>query len=227
MAKKLQIKGAIICNDEKWIYDWYEMDSTCPNDVSKALNEANGEPIITEINSGGGDIFVGSEINALLRGYEGEVTQNILGLAGSAASVIAMARTCYIAPTAMMMIHNVACTAKGDYHAMEKTIEILKKANEAMANAYIAKTGKSMEEALAIMDKESWYTSREAKESGLVDGIMFEDDGKSTQLVAGIGSNLLPREVIDKMKAEKIEKLNASKKQALQNKLNSLGGLQC
>jgi ATP-dependent protease ClpP protease subunit len=193
---KIEIKGAIVSNDLKEVYDFYGMDSTCPKDVVNALEKAKGEPVVTEINSGGGDVFAGSEINTLLSSYSGKVTQNII-FAASAASVIAMAGESYIAPTGMMMIHNVSCSSKGDHNKMRHTSEMLEKANKAVANAYVAKTGKSVEEALSLMEAETWFTAKEAKEHGLVDWIMFEESNNNVQLVASL-NNILPKELIDK-----------------------------
>ena len=60
-------------------------------------------------NSGGGDVYAGSEIYTALRSYPGDVTVKIVGIAASAASVIAMAGdTVEISPTAQIMIHNVS-----------------------------------------------------------------------------------------------------------------------
>ena len=41
-----------------------------------------------------------------------------------------------MSPTAQMMIHNVTTYAEGDYRDMEHTAEILKNANDTIANAY-------------------------------------------------------------------------------------------
>ena len=61
--KKISVKGAIISNDDKWIYNWLEYDGTCPNDVKQILDAAGpDEPIEVLINSGGGDVFAGQEI---------------------------------------------------------------------------------------------------------------------------------------------------------------------
>ena len=79
MAKRINIKGVIIPNDYKWIYDLFDMDSTCPNDVGEILNEAAGEDVEVYINSPGGIIDVGSEIYTALRAYEGEVKIYIVG----------------------------------------------------------------------------------------------------------------------------------------------------
>lgn len=216
---KINIKGAIIQSDEAWIYGWYGMEYTTAKDVERAIRNAQpNEPLIFEVNSGGGDVFAGSEIRTLIANVADRSTINIVGIAGSAASVAATGAKCFIAPTGMMMIHNVSCSASGDYNAMDHTSEILKKANEAVANAYVTKTGRSKQEFLDLMQKETWFTAEEAKEAGLVDGIMFENQNVS--LINGIGvANLLPKEVINKMQAEKAQKLKA-----FDDKFKKLGG---
>ena len=50
---RIDVKGTIVSNDDKWIYEWFEMDATCPNDVNKLIDQANGEPLEVYINSGG------------------------------------------------------------------------------------------------------------------------------------------------------------------------------
>lgn len=88
--KKINVKGPIISNDDKWIYDMLEMDSTAPKDVIDALPDDDSD-IEVDINSGGGLVTAGSEIYTALMNYSGKVTVNIMGMAASAASVIAMA----------------------------------------------------------------------------------------------------------------------------------------
>lgn len=175
MPRKINIKGVIIPNSYKWFYDWFEEDSTCPNDVQKVLDEANGEDIECYVNSPGGIIDVGSEIYTMLRSYKGDVKIYIVGEACSAASVIAMARYSEMSPTALMMVHCVSTGARGNHNDMEHAAEILRTADDALSNAYIAKSGKSKQEVLAMMEKETWLTAEQAKEKGLIDGIMFEE----------------------------------------------------
>ena len=194
---RIDVKGSIISNDDKWIYDWFEMESTCPNDIQKTIDKANGETLDVYVDSGGGDIFAGSSIYEALRSYTGQIFIHITGLAASAASVIAMAGKSDIAPTAMIMIHNVSTYAGGDYHDMDKMSETLQQANKAMASAYIEKTGITEVEALAIMDKETWLSAKDAVEKGFVDKISAS---KNLQLVASYGSPMLPQSVIEKMR---------------------------
>ena len=170
------------------------------------------------INSGGGSVFPASEIYTVLRDYAGNVIVKIVGLAASAASVVAMAGTkVLMSPTAQMMIHNVTTYAEGDYRDMEHTAEILKNANDTIANAYRLKSGKTQEELLALMNNETWMTAQKAKELGLIDEIMFEDN---VQLVAAADyAGLLPPEVISTMR-NKLHNERALR--AAQAKLNYL-----
>lgn len=172
---RINIYGVIIPNDYKWYFDWFDEDSTCPRDVNNILNEANGEEVEVYINSPGGIIEAGSEIYTMLREYQGDIKIKIVGQACSAASIIAMARHCEMSPTALMMVHCVSTCASGNHNDMEKTAEVLRIADDALSNAYMAKSGMSKEEALEMMEKETWLTAHQAKERGLVDAIMFEE----------------------------------------------------
>ena len=180
--RKIEVKGTIVGNADKWIYEWFGMDATCPKDVNAAIGEANGEPLLVEINSGGGDVFAGSEIYTALKAYTGAVEINIVGLAASAASVIAQAGHSRISPTALFMVHNVSGSAAGDFHDMQQEAEILQ-------------TGKSMEELLGIMDAETWMDAQKAVEYGFVDEVMF---ASAPTLTNGIG--VLPAQTIHKLK---------------------------
>ncbi|EUJ33527.1 Clp protease [Listeria floridensis FSL S10-1187] len=195
--KKLNVKGVIVSNSHKWIYDEFEMESTAPKDI---LNELSGnEPLEVTINSYGGLVDAGNEIYTALRLYPGKVTVNVV-MAGSAASIIAMAGDITrISPVGQIMIHNVSMGAGGDYHDMNKASEILEKANLALSNAYVQKTNLSQDEILQMMDSETWLTADEAKEKGFVDEIMFELGEQPMQFVANAGSGLLSPKIINKM----------------------------
>lgn len=193
---RIDIKGTIIPNDYAWIYDFLEWDYAAPKSVQAIIDKANGEQLDVYIDSGGGDIFAGSAIYSALRSYKGVVKIHVVGLAASAASVIACAGESDIAPTAMVMVHNVSTEAHGDYHEMDKSSETLKKANKAIAAAYVEKTGMSEDEALALMDAETWLPANEAVEKGLIDKVA---DTQNIRLVASTVS-LIPRSVVDKLK---------------------------
>ena len=174
--KRINVYGVIIPNDYKWYFDYFDEDSTCPRDVNNVLSEANGEEVEVYINSPGGIIEAGSEIYTMIREYQGDIKIKIVGQACSAASIIAMAGHCEMSPTALMMVHCVSTYAGGSHSDMEHMAEVLRTADDALSNAYTAKSGMSKAEVLAMMEKETWLTAEQAKEKGLINGIMFEQE---------------------------------------------------
>lgn len=225
---KIDIKGTIVPSADAEVYDWFGIPNVSPAKVADALERAGGEDIDIDINSGGGEVFAGSEIYSAIRAYRGNVRIHVVGLAASAASVIACAGKSDISPTAQMMIHNVSTVSVGDVHDMEHSAEMLKQANRAIAGAYTAKSGMSEQDALDLMDVETWITAQDAVEYGLIDSIAESQNSNaepkasaakqdaSVQLAASVGGcGLLPLSVIDSTKkllnerAEKCRQLSA------------------
>jgi len=196
---KISVRGPIISSNDQWIYDWFGIEATSPKKINDALESiVDSDEVTVEINSGGGSVFDASEIYALLKAHPNNVTVKILGLAASAASVIAMAGDkVLMAPTAQLMIHNSAMRAQGDYRDMNKAADFLKTVNETIASAYNLKSGKSYDELLALMDEETWLKPKQALDLHLIDEIMFENS--STSIVASVAADggMLPQEVID------------------------------
>lgn len=185
---KINVKGAIVPNNDKWIYDMLEMDATSPKDVFDALSSTD-EDVEVIINSGGGDVFSGSEIYTSLKEHQGNVNVKVVGVAASAASVIAMAGSkIEMSPTAQMMIHNASSIAVGDNREMQTAYNMLTSANKAVANAYIAKTGKSEQEITDLMNEETWFSADTAVEQGFADSKMFNES--APRLVANSGQML-------------------------------------
>ncbi len=198
MPYRLKIKGTIVSDDIAWIYELFDIEHTSPKMVETALTNANGEDLEIIINSPGGSVFDGSEIYSTIRGYPGASTVKIVGVAASAASVIAMAgKKVSMSPTAQIMIHNATTGAYGDYRDMDQTSDFLKNVNQSIINAYKIKSGKSDEELQALMDKETWMTVQQALDHNLIDEVMFEDN---YQAVATVDSVVLPKQVIDKVR---------------------------
>ena len=216
---RLNIYGTIIPNDYKWYYDLFEEDSTCPRDAAKAIEEAGGELIDVYINSPGGVISSGSDIYTLLRNY-GNVKIHITGEACSAASVIAMAGKSEMSPTALMMVHCVSVNpGSGNHSYMQHTAEMLRTADEALCTAYTAKSGMSKEKALTMMEQETWLTAARAKEHGLIDEIMFEEE---TPVFTGSLFELPSQEKLDRARKLLGETDRKNEKSLAQQKLEYL-----
>ena len=191
----ISIRGPIVSSNQHRFYQFYGMEATSPRSVADALAKGNGEQAEVEINSGGGEIFAASEIYTALRSYAGGVHIRIVGLAASAASIIAMAGESEMTPTGMMMIHNVQTEASGDYRQMEHTAGTLRDANHAIISAYVAKTGRPEAEIAAMMDAETWITAERAVELGLVDRVMQPDTGQKP-LAADFYSGMLSEDAL-------------------------------
>jgi len=214
---RIDIRGPIIPNNYKEVYDFFGMESTAPSDIRKAVEKASGEQLDIYIDSGGGEIHAGSNIYTDLRSYKGPVNIYVVGLAASSASVIAMAGKLQMSPTAMMMVHNVATMTGGDYREMDKASAILKEANKSIAAAYVSKSGMTEKEALTMMDEETWITAQRAVELKLADGVMFDEQ---QPMVADYNSGLLSVSMINEIKAKIQNKSNIDLEQQKINLLN-------
>lgn len=204
MVVQIDIRGIIVPDEDHWIYDWFGMDATAPKLVRKALAEANGDEVKVVINSTGGDVMAGDEIYTLLRSYSGRVVIQIQSFACSAAAVIAMAAESEMSPVAQLMIHNVSSYAQGDNRAMEHAAGVLANANRALAAAFRAKTGKTEDEILSMMDRETWLTAEQAVAEGFVDRVMFAESDKTpapVRLAASYGPAMLPESVLEYARA--------------------------
>lgn len=204
---KIEIKGPIINDADQWIYDWFGIPATSPSKVNNLIERAvrnNDNELLVIINSGGGSVFYASEIYTALKSFNGKVRNRIVGLAASAASVIASSGYCEMTPTGQLMIHNASTFAEGDYNEMDNTSDFLKKVNQTIVNAYKLKTKKSDDELKEMMNKTTWMTAQEAKEHGFIDAIMFEEEFQAVASAdhPALVNGMLPPEVINKMREQ-------------------------
>lgn len=193
---KIDVKGLIVPNDDKEVYDFLGYETASPKDVADALEKANGKSVDVYINSDGGDLFAGAEMYAALQEYKGAVSIHVVGRACSAASIILCAGKSDITPAGMVMIHNASAVASGDYNDMDAASEMLKQANDSIAAAYQLKTGKSRAEILKAMDRETWMSSAEAVRFGIVDGIAMREQPQ----LAAASSPLISKSIMEKVR---------------------------
>jgi ATP-dependent Clp endopeptidase proteolytic subunit ClpP len=146
-------------------------------DVQEFLDSlpTNGEDLTLEINSPGGDVFAGIAIYNKLNELKGTLTVDIIGLAASAASLIAMAGDeILIRDNARIMIHNPFTGKMGDAKALEKTAEQLKEIENQIAGIYAARTGIDRRTVLKMMDDETWLKADEAVKKGFATRVVKE-----------------------------------------------------
>ena len=144
--------------------------------IAGALRAMNGADVTVNINSPGGDMFEGLAIYNLLREYEGLVTVKVLGIAASAASIIAMAGDdIQIGRGAFLMIHNCWVYAMGNRHDFAELAQSLEPFDTAMADIYAARSGLDMAVVQKLMDAESYIGGSDAVAKGLADSLLSAD----------------------------------------------------
>lgn len=145
--------------------------------IAGALRSLGGADVTVNINSPGGDMFEGLAIYNLLREYEGKVTVKVLGLAASAASVIAMAGDdVQIGRGAFLMIHNCWVYAMGNRHDLAQIAADMEPFDKAMSDIYQARSGLDADTVDKMMDGETYIGGSEAVEKGFADSLLSADE---------------------------------------------------
>ena len=151
------------------------------------LSKVTSNDITVRINSGGGSVFAGFAMYNSLKQHKANVTVRVDGLAGSAASIVAMAGDKIIMPLgSMMFIHNSWTVTAGNSGELKEHAEMLSKIDTTMLEVYKAKTGLDEATIKDLMDKDSWLTANEAKNLG------FATDIEDVNVAASLdGKNLV------------------------------------
>ena len=154
---------------ESW---WGE--SVIAADFVKEIAVLDADEMAVRINSYGGSVTDGLAIYNALRRHKARVTVSIDGAAYSIASLIAMAGdTVEMAENALMMIHAPWSGMRGNAKDLREEADVLDKHAQAMATSYSSKSGKSVEDVLALLTDgdDHWLTAAEAMGEGYVDTV--------------------------------------------------------
>lgn len=159
--------------------------------IGAALRSIGQKDVTVLINSPGGDFFEGLAIYNLLREHPHKVTVKVVGLAASAASVIAMAGDeIQVAKSGFLMIHNAWSMVIGNRHDLRTAAEVMDGFDTSMAQLYAAVAGVSEKEAAALMDAETWMSGQSAVDAGFAtsllptDEIVVEHEKTNSSLIA-------------------------------------------
>ena len=171
-------------------------DGVTARRVAAALRAIGDNEVTVDLNSPGGDFFEGVAIYNALRAHPQKVTVRILGLAASAASVIAMAGDdVQIGKAGFVMVHNAWVLAMGNRHDMAEAARTLEPFDDAMASVYAERAGVEKPKAAEWMDNETWFNGEQAVAEGLADGYLPADAVSE-----------------DKAKAEAMQPVNATRR---------------
>lgn len=166
--------------------DWFG-DGVTAKRIAAALRNIGDRDVVVNINSPGGDYFEGLAIYNMLLEHPGQVTVKVLGLAASAASIIAMAAdNLLVARAGFLMIHNTWVCACGDRHAFREVADWLEPFDAAAVDVYHARSGINEAELAKMLDKETWISGKDAVDRGLADGLLSDEDleGKAANSTA-------------------------------------------
>ncbi len=140
--------------------------------MAAALRSIGKNSVVVNINSPGGDLFEGVAIYNLLREHPAKVTINIVGIAASAASIIAMAGDeILMGLGTFMMIHNAWGMVIGNRHEMRAAADLFDAFDSAIADIYEARTGMKRSQIEKLMDAETFMAPTEAVEKGFADAL--------------------------------------------------------
>ena len=156
-------------------------------DLVREISTLDVDIIIVRINSYGGSVPDGLAIYNALRRHKAAVNVFVDGVAISCASYIAMAGdTVTMAKNAQMMIHAPWTWSDGNAVQLREQAEILDRYAKAMASAYADKSGKTYEDALALLTdgKDHWFLADEAKAEGFADEV-----GEEVAVAASLASS--------------------------------------
>lgn len=176
---RVKLTGTVMTNaDAKFCrkLGWLS-DCCCPDDVQQAIDKCPGdEELVFVINSGGGAAYIGAEIYNTIKNCGKNTVAEIYGIAGSAASVIAMgAKKTLMSPVSTMFIHRSAFRyTGGNAEKLGQDKQFLESLDEAMLNGYCEKAGEkaSRTQLRHLMEKETNLTPEQAIELGLADGLI-------------------------------------------------------
>jgi len=176
--------------------DYWTGSGVTSKRIGAALRSIGAQEVVVEINSPGGDFFEGVAIYNMLRAHPHKVTVRILGLAASAASVIAMAGDeIQIGKAGFLMVHNAWVVALGNRHDLRDAAETMEPFDTAMAGLYADRSGAQKSKAAEWMDSETWFNGELAVEVGLADGFLPADavTEDKTKAEAAKGANATRR----------------------------------
>lgn len=189
----IELFGEIVSDDWVWIYELFGIPCCCPRNVRDAIRDLpEGEDLILEINSPGGDVWAGFEIYGLLQACKASTEAHIIAMAASAATTVMCGCDLVLAsPVAQIMIHQPAAYVE-EYLNNTGTRQLqnfLDSVKASIINSYVIKcAGKTSRKKLEqLVDDSTYMPAQDALELGLIDGYLDLDDAQADLLPLGSG----------------------------------------
>lgn len=162
------------------LYDEIGFWGVTAKDFRDQIRNIEGD-FTLRVNSPGGDVFDGIAMFNDLLAHKGKVRVEVVGIAASIASVIAMAGSeIAIAPNAFFMIHDAWTIAVGNRHDMRDAADVLEQIDEAFARTYVGRAKTGIRTVREMMDDETWMSASEAIEKGFADKLLTNESADAS-----------------------------------------------
>ena len=149
------------------IYDEIGFWGVQASDFRAQLGAITAKEVTVEINSPGGDLFAGVAMYNMLKAAGKTVNVKVMGVAASAASLVAMAGdTIEMPKNTFMMVHNPMGVSMGNADDMRETAELLDRLGASMVQTYAARTGQPENAIAEMLAVDTWMTADEALAAG-------------------------------------------------------------
>lgn len=142
--------------------------------VVKGLAALGAGPVTVRLSTPGGDLLEAFKMIEALRRHKGQVTVSVDALVASAGTLF-LTELNWIreaTATAEIMIHRTSSGMLGNAIELRDLADVLEKYDRKLAWLYAAVTDLSVDEALAAMTEETYYSASEAASIGFIDRIV-------------------------------------------------------
>jgi len=169
------VRSEISSDTEAHVYVYDVIDAwwgASAQALIEALAAAGDRTVHLHINSPGGDVTEARAMTAAIVAHTGKVISHIDGLAASAATYLALAANeVRMTEGALFMVHNSWTLAMGDKTDLRSTAELLDKIDGQIAADYARRTGAPLDQVVAWMNDETWFTPEEALAAKFIDAV--------------------------------------------------------
>lgn len=153
-----------------------------------AFDRESNDEITMFINSPGGSVTQMFGIIDTMKIVKSPVRTVVVGMAASAAAVIASSgKTRLISPSSQLMLHEASAFTCGNMSSMKESLEQMEKQQSLIVSVLAKNTGKSETSIIETIKKtDKYFTAQEAVSFGLVDRIISDGEAQAFKLSEAI-----------------------------------------
>jgi len=142
-------------------------------DVAVALRGFEGETLEVRINCGGGDVFMGLGIAAILSAHDAKITAKVEGICASIATVIALGcDEIEMVTGSQFMVHGASMLFYANAEEAREIADWLEKTTAGIIDIYEERTSIDRVEIEALVAAETFMSAQETVDAGFADRVV-------------------------------------------------------